>query len=77
MVLTIEKLNLQIQELTKQHQGLLNSFGSNVINYILEYQKQISNIQAKLEIINGQVLEMIQEEQKAKKLVEQKKEIKK
>lgn len=73
MVLTIEKLNLQIKTLEAQYNAMLNGSTNAMINFAFNYQKQVADVKAKIQVISGQVIELIREEQKAKKLEEQKK----
>ena len=72
MVLTKEKLELQVTELQKQYNGLVNSLGNNVMNYIIQYQSQMTQIKAKIDLVHNQIGELVKEEQKAKKEMESK-----
>ena len=72
MVLTKEKLELQVTELQKQYNGLVNSLGNNVMNYIIQYQSQMTQIKAKIDLVHNQIGELVKEEQKLKKEQESK-----
>jgi len=72
MVLTKEKLELQVTELQKQYNELVNSLGNNVMNYIIQYQSQMTQIRAKIDLVHNQIGELVKEEQKLKKEQESK-----
>ena len=72
MVLTVEKLNLQVKELEKQYNNLLSSFGNNVINYVMQYQANLNQLKAKIDLVHKQIMELVQEEQKLRKEIESK-----
>ena len=55
MVLTVEKLNLQVKELEKQYNNLLSSFGNNVINYVMQYQANLNQLKDKIDLVHKQI----------------------
>lgn len=74
MVLTIEKLNLKVKALEDQHGSLLRNLPSNMINYVLQYQKNLQHIDAQIALIKSQIAELLAENKKeaSLKIVESK-----
>ncbi len=74
MVWTVEKLNLQVAELEKQH-NLMNTAGNlalNVSKFINDYQHKVLETKIRIDILHKQIGELVQEEQKIKKEIESK-----
>ena len=67
MVLTIDKLNLQVKELEKQHAQLLESFSNNVVNFCFNYQANLQQLKAKIDLIHNQIGILVKENQKIEK----------
>lgn len=72
MVLTIDKLNLQVSELEKQYNDMMNNLGNNIVNYVMQYQTQMNQVKANIDLIHKQIKGLVHEEQKAKKEIESK-----
>ena len=67
MVITIEKLNLQVKALEDQYNLKLEGFGNSVVNFALQYQTSLQQIKAQIDLLHRQIGELIKEQQKEKK----------
>lgn len=74
MVLTVDKLNLQVAELEKQYDNMLANLGNEIVNSIMRYQATMNQVKAKIDLIHNQIGELVKENNKAKKEAEKKKE---
>ena len=74
MVLTIEKLQLQVAELEKQFNVMntAQNMAQNLKTFIDNYNIQVVDTKARIDILHKQILELVQEEQKLKKEIEAK-----
>ncbi len=74
MVLTIEKLQLQVTELEKQFNVMntAQNMAQNLKTFIDNYNIQVVDTKARIDILHKQILELVQEEQKLKKEIEAK-----
>ena len=73
MVLTVDKLNLQVAELEKQYNEMMNGLGNYVVNYVMQYQAQMNQVKANIDLLHKQIRGLVKEEQKAKNKQEVKK----
>ena len=64
MVLTIDRLNLQVRELEKQYDEAQINLGNNVVNFIMQYQASMNQIKANIDLIHKQIAELVEEKQK-------------
>ncbi len=66
MVLTIDKLNLQITELGKMIDAIKDNLGNEIISYIVQQRGKMTQLSAQISLIRIQVGELITEKQKEK-----------
>ncbi|KKK42758.1 hypothetical protein LCGC14_3169550 [marine sediment metagenome] len=66
MVLTIDKLNLQISELGKMIDAIKDNLGNDIIKYIAQQQGKTTQLNAQISMIRIQIGELITEKQKEK-----------
>lgn len=67
MVITIEKLNLQVIALQDRHDKLLEGFGNNVVNFALQYQTNLQQIKAQIDLLHRQINELVKDQKKEEK----------
>lgn len=67
MVLTVDKLNLQVAELQKQYSHTLENFSSNVVNFCFNYQANLQQLKAQIDLVHNQIGELVIENQKIEK----------
>ena len=74
MVLTIEKLTLQVTELEKQFNVMntAQNMAQNLKTFINNYTIQVVDMKARIDMLHKQIVELVQEEQKLKKEIEAK-----
>jgi hypothetical protein len=76
MVITIEKLNVEVVKLENEYKVMLDSFPNAVINFALQHQANIQQTKAKIDLIHKQIGELVKDKAKEEKEAKETKEIK-
>ena len=77
MVITIDSLNLQVKVLEGQYNNLLEGFANSIVNFTLQYQTNLQQTKANIDLLHKQIAGLVIEKQKAEKDKKKIKEVKK